>query len=89
LQPFKRDRHLVRVVVTPGGHPLHCSRTILEFLVVIGDYIVAHRRLYIEKKIIHCDISEGNIVSISPNGNNSLHKMLIHFDHSISLNDDL
>ncbi|CAD6499688.1 BgTH12-03796 [Blumeria graminis f. sp. triticale] len=88
LQPFQRDRHLTRVVVTPRGRPLHCSRTILEFLIVIRDSIVAHRRLYFEKDILHCDISEGNIVLVRPNGDNSIQGMLIDLDHAVSLNDD-
>ncbi|VCU39852.1 Bgt-50724 [Blumeria graminis f. sp. tritici] len=88
LQPFQRDRHLTRVVVTPRGRPLHCSRTILEFLIVIRDSIVAHRRLYFEKDILHCDISEGNIVLVRPDGDNSIQGMLIDLDHAVSLNDD-
>ncbi|CAD6499702.1 BgTH12-03810 [Blumeria graminis f. sp. triticale] len=88
LKPFKRDRNLTRVVVTPRGYPLHWSRTILEFLVVIRDSIVADRRLYIEKKILHCDVSEGNVVLVRPDGDNSIRGMLIDLDHAVSSNVD-
>ncbi|SZF01395.1 unnamed protein product [Blumeria hordei] len=88
LQPFQRDRHLTRLVVTPRGYSLRCSRTILEFLVVLRDCIVAHRPLYSEKKILHCDISEGNIVFLRSEGDNSIQGMLIDLDYAVSLNDD-
>ncbi|SZF01399.1 unnamed protein product [Blumeria hordei] len=88
LQPFQRNRHLTRLVITPRGYPLRCSRTILEFLVVLRDCIVAHRPLYSETKILHCDISEGNIVFLRSEGDNSIQGMLIDLDYAVSLNDN-
>ncbi|CAD6500774.1 BgTH12-06480 [Blumeria graminis f. sp. triticale] len=88
LQPFKIDRHLTGVVITPRGYPLDWSRTILELLVIIRGFIVAHRRLYTEKRILHCNVSEGNIVLVRPDGDNSIQGMLIDLDHAMTLNDD-
>ncbi|CCU81596.1 serine/threonine protein kinase domain protein [Blumeria hordei DH14] len=62
--PQLRDRELSRIVITPHGHSLRSSKTIMEFLVVIRDAIVAHRRLYVEKKILHGDISDGMLIDL-------------------------
>ncbi|SZF00766.1 unnamed protein product [Blumeria hordei] len=78
--PQLRDRELRRIVITPRGHSLRSCKTIMQFLVVIRDAIVAHRRLYVEKKILHGDISDGNIILAKVGG--KIQGMLIDLDHA-------
>ncbi|CAD6503727.1 BgTH12-03385 [Blumeria graminis f. sp. triticale] len=78
--PQLRDRELRRIVITPRGRSLYFSKTIMEFLVGIRDAILAHRRLYVEKKILHGDISDGNIILATVDGKTQ--GMLIDFDHA-------
>ncbi|CAD6501099.1 BgTH12-01353, partial [Blumeria graminis f. sp. triticale] len=78
--PQLRDRELRRIVISPRGHSLRSSKTIMEFLVGIRDAIVAHRRLYVEKKILHGDISDGNIILATVGGKTQ--GMLIDLDHA-------
>ncbi|SZF02823.1 unnamed protein product [Blumeria hordei] len=78
--PQLRDRELRRIVITPRGHSLRSCKTIMQFLVVIRDAIVAHRRLYFEKKILHGDISDGNIILANVGG--KIQGMLIDLDHA-------
>ncbi|VDB89948.1 Bgt-51395 [Blumeria graminis f. sp. tritici] len=78
--PQLRDRELRRIVITPRGRSLYSSKTIMEFLVGIRDAIVAHHRLYVEKNILHGDISEGNIILATVDGKTQ--GMLIDLDHA-------
>ncbi|CAD6501100.1 BgTH12-01354, partial [Blumeria graminis f. sp. triticale] len=78
--PQLRDRELRRIVISPRGRSLYSSNTIMEFLVGIRDAIVAHRRLYVEKKILHGDISDGNIILATVGGKTQ--GMLIDLDHA-------
>ncbi|CAD6503675.1 BgTH12-03334 [Blumeria graminis f. sp. triticale] len=78
--PQLRDRELRRIVITPRGRSLYSSKTIMEFLVGIRDAIVAHRRLYVEKNILHGDISDGNIILATVGGKTQ--GMLIDLDHA-------
>ncbi|CAD6503693.1 BgTH12-03352 [Blumeria graminis f. sp. triticale] len=78
--PQLRDRELRRIVISPRGRSLYSSKTIMEFLVGIRDAILAHRRLYVEKKILHGDISDGNIILATVGGKTQ--EMLIDLDHA-------
>ncbi|CAD6503685.1 BgTH12-03344 [Blumeria graminis f. sp. triticale] len=78
--PQLRDRELRRIVISPRGRSLYSSKTIMEFLVGIRDAILAHRRLYVEKKILHGDISDGNIILATVGGKTQ--GMLIDLDHA-------
>ncbi|CAD6503667.1 BgTH12-03326 [Blumeria graminis f. sp. triticale] len=78
--PQLRDRELRRIVISPRGRSLRSSKTIMEFLVGIRDAIVAHRRLYVEKNILHGDISDGNIILATVGGKTQ--GMLIDLDHA-------
>ncbi|CAD6503738.1 BgTH12-05483 [Blumeria graminis f. sp. triticale] len=78
--PQLRDRELRRIVITPCGRSLCSSKTIMKFLVGMQDAMVAHRRLYLEKKILHGDISDGNIILATVGGKTQ--GMLIDLDHA-------
>ncbi|PQE26441.1 serine threonine- kinase Sgk2 protein [Rutstroemia sp. NJR-2017a BBW] len=49
-------------VVSPLGHPLDKFDTVLEFLEGCRDAIKGYRSLYFDGKILHQDVSTGNIV---------------------------
>ncbi|OSD00222.1 hypothetical protein PYCCODRAFT_1393825 [Trametes coccinea BRFM310] len=66
---MKAHRHY-RLVVKEVGLPLQefpCGRILLW---VVRDAIIAHEDAYKKAKIIHRDISVGNILMIPPNGKN-------------------
>ncbi|VDB88716.1 Bgt-50277 [Blumeria graminis f. sp. tritici] len=83
--PRIKDRELTRHIVTPRGFRLNSSRTILEFLRGIRDAIMAHQRLFVEKKVLHGDISDGNI--ILPFVGGRFRGLLIDFDHAVKVED--
>ncbi|SZF00954.1 unnamed protein product [Blumeria hordei] len=83
--PRIRDRELTRIIVTPSGRRLSTSRTILEFVEGIRDAIMAHQRLFVERKVLHGDISDGNIILASVGGR--LQGLLIDFDHAVKVKD--
>ncbi|SZF04411.1 unnamed protein product [Blumeria hordei] len=68
MPPRIKDRELTRLIVTPRGRRLNTSRTIMEFVEDIRDAIIAHQRLFVEKEVLHGDISDGNIILVSING---------------------
>lgn len=79
--PILRDRELTRIVLTPRGRSLRSCKTIFEFLVGIRDAILGHRRLYLEKKLLHGDVSDGNIILVSTGGRTQ--GVLIDLDHAV------
>ncbi|CAD6501155.1 BgTH12-01409 [Blumeria graminis f. sp. triticale] len=82
------DFELNRVVVSPYGRRLKSCRSVLQFLIVIRDAIMGHQRLYNEKEITHGDISQGNIIIVTPSEEDRSRGMLIDLDNSISLYDE-
>ncbi|VDB88723.1 Bgt-50276 [Blumeria graminis f. sp. tritici] len=83
--PRIKDRELTRLIVTPRGFRLNSSRTILEFVEGIRDAIMAHQRLFVEKKVLHGDISDGNIILAFVGGR--FRGLLIDFDHAVKVED--
>ncbi|CAD6503704.1 BgTH12-03362 [Blumeria graminis f. sp. triticale] len=83
--PRIKDRELTRLIVTPCGRRLNTSRTILEFLKGIRDAIMAHQRLFVERKVLHGDISDGNIILAFVDG--MVRGILIDFDHAVKVED--
>ncbi|SZF02213.1 unnamed protein product [Blumeria hordei] len=83
-----RDFELNRLVLSPYGHPPKSCRSVLQFLIVMRDAITGHQRLYNEKKITHGDISQGNIIIVTPTEEDRSRGMLIDFDNSYSMHDE-
>ncbi|KAF4331610.1 hypothetical protein FBEOM_14635 [Fusarium beomiforme] len=71
----------------PVGHPISKYRSVLEVLECLRDAIKAHRSLYLDKNILHQDISISNL--IIPNtyidNQDSPKGVLIHLDSSRDL----
>ncbi|CAD6501118.1 BgTH12-01372 [Blumeria graminis f. sp. triticale] len=78
---------LRRFVLSPYGRPLQSCTSVLQFLIVLRDAILAHKSLFIEKDIIHNDISDSNIIIVTPTEDDRSRGMLIDLDHSIALYD--
>ncbi|CAD6501119.1 BgTH12-01373 [Blumeria graminis f. sp. triticale] len=76
-----------RVVLSPYGRPLQSCTSVLQFLIVLRDAILGHRSLLIEKEIIHNDISDSNIIIVTPTEYDRSRGMLIDLDHSVALYD--
>ncbi|SZF02221.1 unnamed protein product [Blumeria hordei] len=82
------DYHMTRAVLSPYGRPLKSCTSVLQFLIVIRDALMGHRGLY-DKKIIHSDISEDNIIIVAPTTDDRSRGMLIDLNISISHFDTL
>ncbi|VDB83492.1 Bgt-60033 [Blumeria graminis f. sp. tritici] len=78
---------LRRFVLSPYGRPLQSCTSVLQFLIVLRDAILAHKNLFIEKQIIHSDISDSNIIIVTPTEDDRSRGMLIDLDHSLALYD--
>ncbi|CCU83174.1 serine/threonine-protein kinase Sgk2 [Blumeria hordei DH14] len=79
------DYILRRVVLSPYGRPLQSCTSVLQFLIVLRDAILGHQNLFMEKKIIHSDISDTNIIIVTPTEDDRSRGMLIDLDHSLAL----
>ncbi|VDB83514.1 Bgt-50317 [Blumeria graminis f. sp. tritici] len=80
------DYEMTRAVLSPYGRPLKSCTSVLQFLIVIRDALMGHRGLY-NKKIIHSDISEDNIIIVAPTADDRSRGMLIDLNVSISDHD--
>ncbi|KAL1689476.1 hypothetical protein GGG16DRAFT_115071 [Schizophyllum commune] len=54
--------HLHRLVTQPYARPLCDFSSKEELLTAIHDAVAAHYALYMQKRILHCDISEQNVM---------------------------
>ncbi|VDB83544.1 Bgt-20078 [Blumeria graminis f. sp. tritici] len=80
------EYEMTRAVLSPYGRPLDSCTSVLQFLIVMRDALMGHRGLY-NKKIIHSDISEDNIIIVAPTADDRSRGMLIDLDLSISDHD--
>ncbi|VDB83553.1 Bgt-20313 [Blumeria graminis f. sp. tritici] len=74
--------------MTPCGRKTNSSGSILAFVVGIRDAIRAHQAL-VNKNIQHGDISDGNIILIDPTPDKDCHGLLIDFDCSVRLKQNI
>lgn len=78
-EPF--DNRIFRcLVVSPGGRPIYKYQSPAELLTALRDAIKAHRSLYLDRKILHRDISEINIIITDPEKADGNLGMLIDLD---------
>ncbi|VCU40653.1 Bgt-20538, partial [Blumeria graminis f. sp. tritici] len=85
-QQYYKKRRLTIVKLSPYGRPLRSCTSVREFLSGVRDAIIGHYKLLNEAKILHRDISEGNIIMTRPDVEGITKGMLIDLDMSISLN---
>ncbi|CAD6500180.1 BgTH12-04283 [Blumeria graminis f. sp. triticale] len=84
-EPYYRKRKLTLALLLPNGRPLKSCRTPREFLSCILDAIIGHRDLYTDAKVLHCDVSEGNIILSKPDADGKSRGLLIDLDMSTSI----
>ncbi|KAI1441361.1 FunK1 protein kinase [Annulohypoxylon stygium] len=80
-----QNRILTCIVTSPVGRPLHTFQSILELLQVFRDAIKCHRSLYYDAKILHQDISSGNMIILDDEGEGNPRGILIDLDSAIEL----
>jgi serine/threonine protein kinase len=68
------------LVVSPAGQPLHAYRSVEELLKALRDTTQSHKSLLKDKKILHRDISENNIIITKAATKEDPKKMLIDLD---------
>ncbi|KAG6006659.1 hypothetical protein E4U21_006804 [Claviceps maximensis] len=82
---FFQNRILVCVVTSPLGRPLHSFRSPDDLLAVLRDAVRCHRSLYRDARILHQDVSPGNIVIVDGLGEDPSRGLLIDLDSAIRL----
>ncbi|OTA54014.1 hypothetical protein K449DRAFT_389540 [Hypoxylon sp. EC38] len=86
---FFQNRILACIVTSPVGRPLHTFKSILELLQVFRDAIKCHRSLFYDAKILHQDISSGNIIILDEQDGGKPKGILIDLDSAIELSEEL
>ncbi|KFY34525.1 hypothetical protein V494_06702 [Pseudogymnoascus sp. VKM F-4513 (FW-928)] len=84
---FFQNRILAFIVTSPVGRPLHTFRTVLELLQVFRDAIKSHKSLYYDAKILHQDISPGNIIILDEQDKEKPKGILIDLDTAVELDE--
>ncbi|KAL1658397.1 hypothetical protein GGF50DRAFT_38757, partial [Schizophyllum commune] len=73
---------LRRLVLRPYGRPLEDFASIDELLAGFNDAIQAHHRLY-ERCILHCDISDNNVMLHEPDERDRSRGLLVDLDCAV------
>lgn len=85
---FFQNRILACIVTSPVGRPLHTFQSPTELLQVFRDAIKCHRSLY-DAKILHQDISPGNMIILDDKDEGKPKGILIDLDSAIELAEGL
>ncbi|KAI6083218.1 FunK1 protein kinase [Hypoxylon rubiginosum] len=86
---FFQNRILACIATSPVGRPLHTFQSLVELLRVFRDTIKCHRSLYYDAKVLHQDISPGNMVILDNQDEGEPQGILIDLDSAIELTEDL
>lgn len=86
---FFQNRILACIVTSPVGRPLHTFQSLTELLQVFRDAIKCHRSLYHDAKILHRDISQGNMIILDGQGEGKPKGILIDLDSAVELAEGL
>lgn len=86
---FYQNRILACIVTSPVGRPLHTFRSLTELLRVFRDAIKCHRSLYCDAKILHQDISPGNMIILDGQDEGEPEGILIDLDSATELAEGL
>ncbi|KAI0098049.1 FunK1 protein kinase [Nemania sp. FL0031] len=86
---FFQNRILICVVTSPVGRPLHTFKSLLELLEVFCDTIKCHRSLLHDAKILHQDISPGNMIILDRRDERKPQGILIDLDSAVELTEGL
>ncbi|TGJ85889.1 hypothetical protein E0Z10_g2888 [Xylaria hypoxylon] len=80
-----QNRILACVVTSPVGRPLYTFQSLLELIQVFRDAIKCHRSLCNNAKILHQDISLGNMIILDGQDEGKPQGILIDLDSAIEL----
>lgn len=87
---FFQNRILTCTVTSPAGRPLHTFHSLIELLQVFRDAVKCHRSLCHDAKILHQDISSGNIIILDgQEGEGKPKGILIDLDSAIQITEGL
>jgi len=84
----QRNRVLTCIAIAPAGGPLEQFAGVREVLGAFRDAIKAHKTLFMERKILHRDVSHGNIILTDPEQNRGCSGMLIDYDLAVQVGGD-
>ena len=84
-----QNRILACTVTSPVGRSLNTFQSLTELLQVFRDAIKCHRSLYYDAKILHQDISPGNIIILYGQDEGKPKGILIDLDSAIELAEGL
>ncbi|KAG5742870.1 hypothetical protein H9Q70_014412 [Fusarium xylarioides] len=80
-----QNRILACIVTSPVGRSLHTFQSLTELLQVFRDAIKCHRSLCYDAKILHQDISPGNMIILDGQDEGKPKGILIDLDSAIEL----
>ncbi|UPK91911.1 hypothetical protein LCI18_002846 [Fusarium solani-melongenae] len=80
-----QNRILACIVTSPVGRPLHTFQSLAELLQVFRDAIKCHRSLCHDAKILHRDISPGNMIILDGQDEGKPKGILIDLDSATEL----
>ena len=83
-----KNRILTCLAISPAGRPLKDFSSVGELLKAFRDAIKAHRSLFLNRKILHGDVSLNNIILTDPKHTGGLSGMLIDFDLAVTVDED-
>lgn len=86
---FFQNRILACIVTSPVGRPLYTFQSLTELLQVFRDAIKCHRSLYYDAKILHQDISPGNMIILDSQDEGKPKGILIDLDSAIEVAEGL
>ncbi|KAJ0121961.1 hypothetical protein J7T55_002472 [Diaporthe amygdali] len=82
---FFQNRVLACIVTSPVGRPLHTFQSVLELIQVFRDAIKCHRSLYYDARILHQDVSPGNMIILDGQDDGKPRGILIDLDSAMEL----
>jgi hypothetical protein len=86
---FFQNRILACIVTSPVGRSLHTFQSLTELLQVFRDAIKCHQSLCYDAKILHQDISPGNMIILDGQDEGKPKGILIDLDSAIELAEGL
>ena len=82
-----KNRILTCLAISPAGRPLQDFDTVGQLLRAFRDAIKAHKSLFLNRKILHRDVSVNNIILTDPKQTGGLSGMLIDFDLAVTVDE--
>ncbi|KAI0142834.1 hypothetical protein GGR57DRAFT_376041 [Xylariaceae sp. FL1272] len=84
-EDYFQKRILTCILTSPIGSPLSSFKSLPELLQALLGAIKCHRSLYHDARILHQDISPGNIIIINPKDSTHADGLLIDLDVAVEI----